>query len=278
MAIEKIFFDVVQPASCSKPGKLKSLISLMTKRGFYPLNMPVFKRTNSYLAGSDRERYFELKRAFESKSRLVICLRGGYGSQRLLPLISTPFSGKIFLGYSDITALQVTGVVRDSIHGCWSWLKEEMALEVLRLVMNRQRVVVPISAGVKLEGIAVAGNLSILTDLLGTKFLKPPRESFVLFLEDTGEEYYRLDRMFFQLFYSGFLEHCVGIGLGYFDFKGKLLDFDRIKRIVEGFVKMRKVRIKIFHFPFGHSGGFLIPIPQFWRVVVREDKTIFLPR
>ena len=77
-----------------------------------------------YLAGTDADRAADLNHAFSDPAiDAVWCLRGGYGALRILPLLdfekirSNP---KVFLGYSDITALlnairQETGLI--TFHG-----------------------------------------------------------------------------------------------------------------------------------------------------------------
>ena len=70
----------------------------------------IFKK-DGYLAGTDVERLQDLTEAvLDPKIEAIICIRGGYGSGRLLPRI--PFSSfrrnpKLFIGHSDITFLHL---------------------------------------------------------------------------------------------------------------------------------------------------------------------------
>ncbi len=271
-----MIFDVIQPASPGTKKQLDSLIKIMTSFGFKVGMLPsISTNPKDYLSNPDKVRLLELKKSFKTKSELVICLRGGYGSQRLLPFISKPLKGKILLGYSDITALQVTKAVEESIHGCWSWLKHKPNPEIFFSILRRKGFSVGIkyNLNLKVSGIAIAGNLSVLTDLLGTPFLRPPTEPFILFIEDTCEPLYRLDRMFFQLINSSYLKNCKAIGLGNFDYKGRIFNFELIKKILEGL----KLNLPVFYFPFGHLGKTRVLIPQFWFCKFFCDKIVFEP-
>ena len=180
-----------------------------------------------YLAGDDARRTAELNHAFTDPDiKAVFTARGGYGALRLLAGLQLG-RPRIFVGFSDLTAvhgaLQAHGV--RSLHGpVLTQLGKQPPGSVQRLfsllesplpaapLQNGRTVVAGIA-----EGPLVGGNLSVLTRLLGTRFMPPTRGS-VLLLEDVGERPYRLDRMWTHLALAGVFEGLAGIVLG--DFTG----------------------------------------------------------
>ena len=186
----------------------------------------IFAR-DRYLAGDDARRGAELAHAFADPDlKAVFTARGGYGSMRLLPTLHLG-PPRVFVGFSDVTAihgaLQAGGV--RSLHGpVLTQLARQPPGSVERFFgllestapaapLLNGRTVVPGHA----EGPLVGGNLSVLTRLLGTRFM-PPTNGAVLLLEDVGERPYRLDRMWTHLKLAGVFEGLAGIVLG--DFTG----------------------------------------------------------
>jgi muramoyltetrapeptide carboxypeptidase len=78
-----------------------------------------------------------------------------------------------------------------------------------KVPLGRARTLV----GGSVNGFLLGGNLSVLTSLVGTPFF-PELSGAILFIEDTGEEAYRLDRLFAQLKYSGVLKNVFGVVMG----------------------------------------------------------------
>lgn len=192
-----------------------------------------------YLAGRDADRARDLQEAFEHPDvDAIICLGGGYGSPRLLDLLDYDVIArhpKIFVGYSDITALHTaigrhTGLV--TFHGLmgwdlaprattdprttaftWDWfVRAVMRAEPLGELPARApwqpeplRAVVP---GVA-SGPLVGGNLSLLAATLGTPYEIDTSGKIVL-IEDVGEAPYRIDRMLTQLRLAGKLDDAAG--------------------------------------------------------------------
>jgi muramoyltetrapeptide carboxypeptidase len=76
-------------------------------------------------------------------------------------------------------------------------------------VEHRVRTIHPGTARGRLLG----GNLTVLTAILGSPYL-PGWDSAILFLEDVGEDFYRVDRMFTQLKLAGVLEKIRGFVFG----------------------------------------------------------------
>lgn len=194
---------------------------------------------HGYLAGADRARAADINRFFADRSiRAVLPIRGGWGSGRLLPYLDYEAIGrnpKIVLGYSDITALLLaitakTGLV--TFHGpnglgrwdAWSVdfvkrvLFEGEAVtfenprekgEFLVQTEHRTQTLVPGTATGRLLG----GNLTVLTGMLGSPYL-PDWDGAILFLEDVGEDLYRVDRMLTALKLAGVLPRLRGFVFG----------------------------------------------------------------
>lgn len=194
-------------------------------------------KSYGYLAGSNEERLEDLHYMFKKKEiKAIICVRGGYGSPRILDKIDyklVAHNPKIFVGYSDITALQLaflekTGMVSfagpmlavdfaDDINP----FTEEMFWALLTSNKKFGKVDPPgdekifhITNG-NSKGRLAGGNLSLITSLVGTEFL-PSMKDKILFLEETGELPYRIDRMLNQLKLSRILSQINGAILGAF--------------------------------------------------------------
>jgi muramoyltetrapeptide carboxypeptidase len=234
-------------------------------------------REYGYLAGKDRRRLKDLHAMFrDPEVQAVWCIRGGYGSGRLLPSLDYDLirrHPKILVGYSDITALlnavrRETGLV--CFHGPVSssefsdytlgqvrnMLFEPAAGRVIRPAESDgsdhpSHVPFSIRKG-KAEGILVGGNLSLVAALCGTPF-QPDVEDKILFLEDVGEKPYRIDRMLTQLRQSLPLEKAAGVMLGKFAGCEPGAD-DRSLSLAETLEdRLRDLKIPVgYGFPFGH--------------------------
>jgi muramoyltetrapeptide carboxypeptidase len=193
------------------------------------------------LGGRDAERAGDINAFFaDPEVRAIVPVRGGWGSARLLPLLDYPLirrNPKILLGYSDITALlngihARTGLVTfhgPNAGGRWDEYSVDAArrvlfegeapvfsnpptasaTNVLAPTEHRIRTITPGRATGRLLG----GNLTVLTALLGTRYL-PDFTDAILFLEDTGEDWYRVDRMLTSLRLAGVLERIRGFVFG----------------------------------------------------------------
>jgi muramoyltetrapeptide carboxypeptidase len=221
---------LIAPASPFDPALFRAGQQVLEGLGLVPVvSRGEFVR-EGFLAGSDCRRGEELTEALqEEETKAVWCIRGGYGTTRLLPLLDLPRlrrHPKLLVGFSDVTGLLVQlarpgGFV--TIHGPvltqlprlpatdLRWLKRLLfeTRSPRRLPLGRTRTLVPGTA----EGTLVAGNLSILASLAGTPFA-PDLSGAVLCLEDVGEEAYRLDRLLWQIVSAGLLKRSRGIVVG----------------------------------------------------------------
>ncbi|MFD3941901.1 LD-carboxypeptidase [Streptomyces sp. NPDC058579] len=186
-----------------------------------------------YLAGGDEDRARDLQEAWcDPGVFAVLCARGGYGSQRMVDLIDWPAiraaGPKVFVGYSDVTALHEAFAVRTglaTLHGpmvaAATFLKDPRTQESLRTTLFEPESVRtlgldtarPLAPG-RAHGVTLGGCVSLLAADLGTPHARPSARGGLLLLEDVGEEPYRLDRILTQLLRSGWLDGVAGIALG----------------------------------------------------------------
>lgn len=191
---------------------------------------------SGYLAGTDDERADDLCAMFaDRRVKAIVCLRGGYGTPRLLTQLDYAIirkNPKIFVGYSDITALHLAFWARAGLvtfhgpmlgvdmAGAMDPFAEECFWRVLTSPARRQMLIppggvaVPLVSG-KATGRLLGGNLSLLVSLCGTPYLPDFRRA-LLFLEEIGEEPYRVDRMLTQLRNAGMDRRAGGLAFGQF--------------------------------------------------------------
>jgi len=189
-----------------------------------------------YLAGSDEARLKDLHEAFaDTDIDAILCLRGGYGSPRLLDKIDFDLlrrNPKPFVGYSDITALHLAinryaGFV--SFHGPMlnaDLLGDKQApteASFFNLLRGQARAgsllphpvafpLTTIEPGIAL-GSLLGGNLSLIASTLGTPY-EINTDGIILFIEDVNEPLYRIDRLLNHLRLAGKLENLRGVLVG----------------------------------------------------------------
>lgn len=213
-------------------------LGLRTKRGRHVLD----KR--GYLGGTDQERASDVNTMFaDPEVKGIVTMRGGWGCSRILPLLDYDLiraNPKILVGFSDITSLLIAIYVKSGVvtfHGpvgisSWNDFTVDYFLRTLfdgeRVRMenpeqehllfaagsrgDRERSVRTITPG-KARGRLVGGNLSVLTSIIGSGYL-PDWSGHILFLEDVGEQTYRIDRMLTQLKLAGILDQLAGLVFG----------------------------------------------------------------
>jgi muramoyltetrapeptide carboxypeptidase len=218
---------VIAPASAFDRPSFETGLAVLAARYDLRYGDGIFERQR-YLAGPDERRLQELTDALADPAvKGVFCARGGYGATRLLQHLGSvpPGAPKPLVGFSDITALhlwlQASGLV--SIHGpVLTQLGQLPAATHARLygLLESSSPAAALSAtdtyvpGVA-EGPLLGGTLSVVTRLLGTRYLAP-LEGAILLLEDVGERPYRLDRMWTHLALAGVFARVRGIALGSF--------------------------------------------------------------
>jgi len=196
--------------------------------GWLPVSGHYVLARRGYLAGTDDERLADFNAAARDPTiDAVWCLRGGYGTMRLLEGVDYDAwrrAPKPLIGYSDITALHAAiGARADLVtfHGPtaratltdFSRASLESALRGVDSCGTAPDARALVSG--RARGRLVGGNLAMLAALTGTPYA-PNYDGAILVVEDVGEPVYRLDRMLTQLRLSGALGACVGIVFGAF--------------------------------------------------------------
>jgi muramoyltetrapeptide carboxypeptidase len=223
---------VVAPASGSTRDELDRGEAELRRLGFEPVHSDaVFERT-TFSAGSPDTRAADFVRAWADPSIAgLVALRGGYGSAELLPLLHhlrPAQSPKVFIGYSDTTALLtwftcVCGV--PAVHG--PMIEARFAKGAEGYDERSFLAAVRGEAGVELSppglttlrageatGLLFGGTLAMLVASLGTPYGFVPPGECILFLEDVNERPYVLHRMLTQLRLAGVLARARAIVFG----------------------------------------------------------------
>jgi muramoyltetrapeptide carboxypeptidase len=216
-------------------------------RGFNVIVPEGIDRKRGYLAGTDDDRVAELNEALrDPDARAVFAIRGGYGLTRILDRVDYDAlrkHPKIVVGYSDLTALHLAIGVRCRLvtfHGPMplSNLKEEdgefrYAADLLWSLIRTGRYGDDPTTGLTIpspspaetpralvsgqaDGRLIGGYLSLVSATVGTPY-QIETKGRIVFLEDTGEAPYRVDRMLSQLRLAGLLDAPAGVVLGSFD-------------------------------------------------------------
>ena len=207
-------------------------------------------RKRQFLAGSDQERADELTEMFADPGiKAIICARGGYGAMRLLERLDyrkIKKNPKLFIGFSDITILlaafwKMTGLM--TFHGpmvttlARTRTADRNRLRSILLGGLPEKFVLPPRGkirGGRASGILLGGNLTLLTQLIGTPF-EPSWKRIILFVEDQGESGYRLDRLFAHLRLAGVLNKIQGLLIGHLSGSGiGRPDWDLFLELFEG--------------------------------------------
>ncbi len=269
---------IVAPASNIDEKALKAGTKNLQRLGYEPVFLDSILSREIFFAGSPTRRAAELEAMFDNDDlRAVLCARGGYGSNHVLPLLDIQRlkkKPKIFVGYSDITSLLTwfvdNGMVafhgpmvtKDFAHpGGWDEDAWEAVLEGQGCVMEfgPGSVVESIVPG-EAKGILYGGCLSILVASLGTPY-EIQTDGKILFVEDVGAKPYQVDRMLMQLKLAGKLRRVRGIVFG------EMLDCVQpggqdysLKDVIVRLVSDLKIPVA-FGFPSGHvrSGNVILP-------------------
>lgn len=221
---------IVEPSSAAPEAEVLKGVAALHRLTGEPIPLPVAKTRSLFLAGSDHERFQELRGALEDPSiDVLMAVRGGAGGQRLLPDLRRirPKGNKILVGSSDLTYLGLALWKRFGIPFCHGPMLVRLARPDFKRTegafLKRALVRKDLAyAGIRgtwtvrpgrAEGILIGGNLTLLTTLLGARDL-PSLKGSILFLEDVNEPLYRLDRLLQTLRQRGVLDEVRGAVFG----------------------------------------------------------------
>jgi muramoyltetrapeptide carboxypeptidase len=247
---------VIAPASAPPdPRAVDRSVGVLEELGFSVKLAPNVRQRHGYLAGSDRERASDVMQMFtDRRVRGILCVRGGYGTARLLPLLDYRViraHAKVFVGYSDITSLHCAFLTRAnliSFHGPMlnsdlnhadlpdftkqSFLRTlgaPASLSASNFVPFRNTpaglpALPGIAQGYRRKTIKILRGGVARGQLIGGNLTllcttigtpwQPPFRGRILFLEDLSEQPYRFDRMLTYLLNCGLLQQVAGIAIG----------------------------------------------------------------
>ncbi len=224
---------VIAPASNVKRDDLEAGCDALRRAGYRPFYFDSILEQDLYFAGSVERRVRELEEMFTRDDvKAIVCARGGYGANYLLnqvDLRKIKAHPKIFVGYSDLTALMTyftdaAGLV--TFHGPmvakdWSHADGVDLASWQAALCSAAPWDVALNAGVRglvegeaeAEGTLYGGCLSILVASLGTPY-QIKTAGTILFLEDLAAKPYQIDRMLMQLKLAGLFDEVKGIVFG----------------------------------------------------------------
>jgi muramoyltetrapeptide carboxypeptidase len=219
--------------------ELEAGVERLKREGFETFVHPHCFEAHFTFAGDDRQRADALWQvATDDRLGVVWMARGGYGAVRLLPLLDalTAQHGvpprKLLVGYSDVT------VLHEYVRTRWNWptLHAPMpsaanfgSYDALhwRALMDLVRGVHPgrawgerpltwLRSPTTVEAELVGGNLAMWSSVVGTPYAPTPGRDRLVFFEDIGEKFYRIDRMLTQIRQGGLLDGAAALLLGDF--------------------------------------------------------------
>lgn len=244
--------------------------------GFTVTNQQAGSRRYQRFAGTDAERINDFQEVATGRvqtPKVMMGLRGGYGAARLLPHIDFASlgarmreHGTLFFGFSDVCAIQLALLAQgNTVSFAGPMVYSEFGKDhpstytmdsFIRGTTQKTNIVDVAAiqrADVDTEGTLWGGNLSVLASLAGSPYL-PNIEEGILFLEDVGEQPYRIERMLNTLHLAGILKKQRAIIFG--DFRmGTIRDtYDSsydLSAVINHINRVTRVPV-LTGFPFGH--------------------------
>lgn len=232
--------DIIAPGFACTPEVLRDALHFLATWELEPRVPHKIFAADVVCSNNDEARMHHLREALLSEdSRAVWCIRGGYGSNRLVPelakLKKPKGPPKLFIGLSDITTLHVF------LNQKWGWptihgplldrfarglVKRSYAREMRRLILGETKNIefknlkpmnVPARSSGIVRGAVSGGNLITLQSSIGTK-AEWDTKGRILFFEDIGERGYRVDRVLEQFRQLGWFDKAQAVVFG--DFTG----------------------------------------------------------
>ena len=268
---------VVAPSGFAESaGRVEMGLTRLYNAGFTVTNQQAGYRRYQRFAGTDAERIADFQDVASGRvatPKVLMGLRGGYGAARLLPHIDFDRlggrmreRGTLFFGFSDVCAIQLAllakgnmasfagpmvysefGKPAPSTYTMDAFISGSTQAQNTLAVAEIQR------RDVNVEGTLWGGNLSVLASLAGSPYM-PDVPGGILFLEDVGEQPYRIERMLQTLYLAGILSKQRAIVFGNFrmgtirDAYDSSYDFSGVLNTIQ---RVAKVPV-LTGFPFGH--------------------------
>jgi muramoyltetrapeptide carboxypeptidase len=269
---------LVAPASAFKREEFDAGVQELSRLGFEAVyDQRVFERQR-FVAGSPEMRASAIHAAWHDPSiAALVAVRGGYGSAQLLPLLDAELmraNPKVFVGYSDVTALLAFhlrhGVV--SFHGPMLEYRLSAGPAGYDRTSFLRAVCEPAPMGElrpdglevlrdgEARGPLVGGTLTQLAASLGTPWAFQPPDGCILFLEDVSERPYRIHRLLTQLTQAGVLDRAAGLVFGELPSCDEPGGEHAIRDVLREYVVDFHGPV-LFGFPSGHTRGATWTLP-----------------
>jgi muramoyltetrapeptide carboxypeptidase len=272
---------ILSPAWIPLSERLTNGINYLQQLGYNIKLSKNLKKKYGYFAGTDEERVEDIHEMFSDKEiSVLLATRGGWGTLRYLDKLDYGMiekNPKPIIGYSDITSLQLavwakTGVGSISGPMCavemgkgikeftekhfWGYIHNTARQYAIDLSETKSKFMID---GVA-EGTLLGGCLSLVSFLMGTPFC-PDYNGAVLFLEDVGEQPYKIDRYLAHLKQCGVFNKISALILGDFlDCEDEEKeDTFTIQSILTDYFSNAQYPV-IYNFPYGH-GDLKISMP-----------------
>ncbi len=216
--------------------------------GFKVSNPTITSRQYLRFAGTDSQRASDLQNIATgaiAAPKLLLGVRGGYGAMRLLPMIDWSTLGRIMkergtilAGFSDVTAIQCALLAKGGMSSlaapmlysefgkinpdqvtCQQFANAlsnpnlTISIEDASLTSQQLPSILTTGAPKAVRGTIWGGNLSVVSALAGSEYL-PRIEGGIVFLEDVGEQAYRIERMLYDLYLAGMFKGQQAIVFG----------------------------------------------------------------
>jgi muramoyltetrapeptide carboxypeptidase len=258
---------ILSPAGALNENFLFAPMEVLSSWGLDPILSENSKSRHHEFAGTDEVRRDAFQSAIDDpKIKAIFCARGGYGSTRIIDeldwskFIEHP---KWIIGYSDITTFhnRLNQLNCESLHATMPkdyktntrYTMDSLKSSLFNTPPKYSIDNSDFNRPGKTKGKMIGGNLSIIHNLIGTKFNIQFKDN-ILFLEEIGEYYYSVDRMLWALKHAGIFDEISGLIIGSFtNIKQNDIAFpETIESMILKFVEGRDIPV-VFDFPSGHE-------------------------
>lgn len=260
---------LITPSSPMFQGRLESGIAYLEQKGFKVKLGAHLHDSERFLAGRDEDRAKDIMNFFrDGEVKALMATGGGYGSQRLLPLLDYKIiraNPKIITGFSDTTALQLGLLSKTGLSSCSGFVFRDLDNGALDPLIDKTLLAcltgesytisegTPVHPGV-IEAPLIGGNLALINALMGTPY-QPNYKGCILIIEEAGPEPYQIDCALSQLELAGVFEQISGIIFGQFD-QCESRHFPERDGTINDVIQEWSTRIKkpcLINFPYGHA-------------------------
>lgn len=231
MNTEKMGIAIIAPGGYVPRADLLRAIGVLKSRGYEVFNYYDPEQRYERFAASDEERTRQIMEAASNPEvKIVMALRGGYGTTRLLRDLDfekLAKSGKLFVGHSDFTVFEMALLKHGAVSYSGPMIQSDFTRadlsdftldhfdETMTSAQTSVRWVSKDNPDIDVNGALWGGNLTMLAHLTGTGWL-PDISGGILFVEDIHEHPYRVERMLLQLDEAGILQKQKALVLGHF--------------------------------------------------------------